>query len=480
MLGANRSPSLAGTAPEPSLLRLPLIDWLGALRGVRARTHLLWLGGILLVALALRLAWVAAVQPDPRDGRFDDSVWYYGTGKHLADGDGYVFPTDAFCARNGGADCDQLPPTALWAPGYPLVLAGLFLLPGDDVAAGRALNVAAGLALVAGVYFLGSRLWDRRAGLIAAAIMAFFPSQIFFSSLLLTETLFTAAALGLLCLAVAWTLRDGVAWWRVFLLGVAAAVVGMVRPEGAFIVLAIIASWVAVHRSWRRVGAYVGLLVLGMAVLYVPWTVRNMVQLDAPVVGTTGMGQVLIQGHNPDAGGRPDLYAVTQLWNRFDHVPFPEREVRINNAGVSDSIDYAVHHIPRELSLVPHRLAWFFRNDDSVLFWLQNSAAGEPKEMSAAWQDRWGDVANVYYYTVLGAMVLGLPFWLRRMDRRHVLLWGPFAVYTAMWAFIFVGEARYHFPLLPVFALLAAVGLTSFLQRILPAKEAPATAALDP
>jgi hypothetical protein len=178
------------------------------------------------------------------------------------------------------------------------------------------------------------------------------------------------------------------------------------------------------------------------------------------------MGQVLLQGHNPDAGGRPDLYTVTQLWSRYEHVPFPEREVRINNTGVRESVDYAVHHVPRELSLVPHRLAWFFRGDDSVLFWLQNSAEGEPKQLSASWQERWGDVADVYYYTVAGAMVLGLPFWLRRMERRHVLVWGPFAVYAAMWAFIFVGEARYHFPLLPVFAVLAAIGIAAALGRV--------------
>jgi hypothetical protein len=63
-------------------------------------------------------------------------------------------------------------------------------------------------------------------------------------------------------------------------------------------------------------------------------------------------------------------------------------------------------------------------------------------------------------------MVLGLPFWVPRMQRRHVLIWGPFAVYAAMWAFIFVGEARYHIPLLPIFTLLAAIGAAAFVERV--------------
>ena len=39
-------------------------------------SHAFWLGAILLVGLVLRIAWVSSVQPDPRDGRFDDMVGY--------------------------------------------------------------------------------------------------------------------------------------------------------------------------------------------------------------------------------------------------------------------------------------------------------------------------------------------------------------------------------------------------------------------
>jgi hypothetical protein len=48
-----------------------------------------------------------------------------------------------------------------------------------------------------------------------------------------------------------------------------------------------------------------------------------------------------------------------------------------------------------------------------------------------------------------------------------VLIWAPFAVYTAMWTFFFVGEARYHFPLLPVFTVLAGIGASAFVRTLL-------------
>ncbi len=47
--------------------------WLATFRRSWAQPHIRWLAAILLVALVLRVLWVAAVQPDPREGRLDDT-----------------------------------------------------------------------------------------------------------------------------------------------------------------------------------------------------------------------------------------------------------------------------------------------------------------------------------------------------------------------------------------------------------------------
>src|SRR3990172_1111622 len=101
---------VASGLPEAPAARLRAFDWLAAARGLWANTNVRWLTAILFVALALRVAWVANVQPDPRAGRFDDTVWYYSTAQHLLDGDGYVFPGDAFCGFGPGIGCDERPP----------------------------------------------------------------------------------------------------------------------------------------------------------------------------------------------------------------------------------------------------------------------------------------------------------------------------------------------------------------------------------
>jgi 4-amino-4-deoxy-L-arabinose transferase-like glycosyltransferase len=422
-------------------------------RTANGRSHLRWLAGILLVALVLRVLWVAVVQPDPRDGRTDDTWVYYTVSRTLADGDGYV-------------DIVEQLPTASVLPGYPAILSLLFLLPGDDVAAARAFNVFLGVAMVAGVYYLGSRLWDRRAGLIAAGTMALFPSHIFFASLLMREPLFAAALVGFLCLALAWTIERRPSPLQVLLLGVVAGFVVMVRTEGFAVVGVIVLAWLLIHRSWRRVAAYSGLLLLGMAVLIVPWTVRNAVQVGSPVVTYTGGGVVLAEAHHADAGGRPAQELSQSMGMRyairFQNLPQPERDVRKDREALADSFRYAFTHIPGELSLMPHRLAWFFRGERDVLFFIQNAPPGEPRELSSTAEGLLGGIADGYYYAVAGVMVLGLPFWLGRMRRRHVLLWGPFAAYCAMWAFLFAGLPRYHFPLVPIFAVLGGIGLAAF------------------
>ena len=465
-MGSDQQAGVAAGVTEPRALALHALDWLAALRALWAGSSVRWLTAIMLVALVVRVAWIASVQPDPRDGRFDDTVWYYGTARHLLDGDGYVLPGDAFCDIGPGIGCNEHPPTALWAPGYTVVLAAVFALPGDDVAAARALNVVAGLALVAGVYYLGRRLFDERAGLIAAGIVALFPSLVLFSSLVLTESLFTALAVGLLCLAAAWTLDEVPSWPKALGVGLAAGVVTMVRPEGIVFAGIIVLTWIAVHRSWRIVARYTGLLALGILVFVVPWTVRNVVQLHAPVVGTTGLGLVLIQAHHPGADAYPNFFTANDLVNRFAGVPRPEREIKVNNTGIRESLQYMVHHPGRELRLVPNRFAAFYRSDRGAITWNQVHSGDGQHVLGQSWAERWGGGSDVYYYVVLGVAVLALPLWLRRSSARQLLVWAPLAAYSAMWAFLFVGEPRYHLPLLPFFALLAAVGLAALWRRL--------------
>jgi hypothetical protein len=101
-----------------------------------------------------------------------------------------------------------------------------------------------------------------------------------------------------------------------------------------------------------------------------------------------------------------------------------------------------------------------------VLFYVQNGVNGG--ELSGAAEDFWALAADVYYYGVISVMVLTLPFWVRGWRPEHFLLLGVLAVYVLLWALVFVGQARYHFPLLPVFSVMAGMGVSAMLASLLP------------
>src|SRR2546422_4722424 len=88
-----------------------------------------WLLAVFALAMLVRLVAVAYVHPNPRDGRFDDSVWYDTSARHLAAGDGYVFDPTVWKTADGSPVYpaeDKPTATALWPPGYPATLAVIY------------------------------------------------------------------------------------------------------------------------------------------------------------------------------------------------------------------------------------------------------------------------------------------------------------------------------------------------------------------
>ena len=137
---------------------------IGAFRDRLRTPDARWLLAIFALAFVVRIVAVAYVHPNPRDGRYDDSVWYDTTARHLAAGDGYVFDPTVWKTADGARiypNEDQLSPTALWPPGYPATLAVVYRLTGNSVNAARLLNIVLGASTAALVFLIARRLFDR-------------------------------------------------------------------------------------------------------------------------------------------------------------------------------------------------------------------------------------------------------------------------------------------------------------------------------
>jgi len=403
------------------------------------------LTGVLALAFAARIVWIAfsgwAPTPD------DDAYRYDFTARALADGLGYIH-------LNGE-------PTAFWPPGYPLLLAGAYTLFGHSAVVAQIMNALLGTATVGLVYLIGVRLFGRTPGLIAAALVAFWPSLVFYTAVTLSEVAFTFfALLGVLLLieeaqrakgrgrSLRWLLPAG------FVLGFAS----LIRGQALLLPLVLVPFWLASGIDRRGIAHGIVALGLGMGIVVAPWSVRNAIELHEPVLIATNAGIDFWIGHHEAATGDFGPTGGDELVYRYPEMSSPEREARVNNDGFREGLTYAVTHPKEELVLPFKKLFWLYYNDEEGLAW--NEGHGGQEFLSSAAREALRLLSNVYYFAVLGIMALGAPFWFSLRHPGRVLL-VSLVLYWTLIHLVFFGDPRFHAPIMPVVALLAALPLAA-------------------
>jgi hypothetical protein len=206
-----------------------------------------------------------------------------------------------------------------------------------------ALNVVLSAAAVPLTYAIGARVLDRRAGLVAAGIVALLPGQWLLAATVLTEPLAALQLLGAVYLVVRFPPRAPVAVALGALIGFAA----LTRGEGVLLGLVPLVGWwrqVDLRRLVAPAGAGRG----GGPGGRHPWAVRN-AQVAGEFVGlSTNSAETLWAGHNPTADGGP-TYAPPELLAKAADAPFgPERELANSEVLREDARRWATQN--------PHRV----------------------------------------------------------------------------------------------------------------------------
>ena len=221
------------------------------------RSRTVWLAIILASAFALRLGWVIFTDWQPLPD--DDAFRYDFAARALVNGEGYIH-------LNGAA-------TAFWPPGYPLLLAMVYWLFGQEIIVAQLLNVALSTATVALIYLIGRRTLGTAPAIVGAAIVAGFPSLIFFTGVTLSEVAFTFLAL----LGIYLLVLEAQSGRRDTLLLVTAGLVlglaALTRGQALLLPVVVIPFWLltGIH---RRGGALrLAAVVLGLGRSVAPWAV---------------------------------------------------------------------------------------------------------------------------------------------------------------------------------------------------------------
>jgi hypothetical protein len=415
---------------------------------------------IVAAAAAARIVW-ALVWADPPVGNLTDPVLYSLLADQVAHGNGFSYP---------GADPG---PTAYYPPGYPLTLAAVVvvvgLLPGDISlwAIAVTLNIVLSVITVGMVFELGRRLVNVPVGLIAGAVMAFWPNAIVHTGLVMTETLFLFLFCAMLLVALASpAVARAPGWRRVVATGVLFGLAGMVRPTSFVIAPLFLLLWwpsgaaVAVKRT-----AVVGVAV---AAMILPWTVRNSVEMEAPVLISTNLGDNVCIGNNPEATGAYQLpdscFAGLQGGAR------PQAETERQSRTFRTGFDHIGDHPGEFVGRMPAKLGFtLYRDTDGV--WSATSFGAQPFVSAERFEQlKWGSTAYWRVVEILG-LIGAVLLCLRSDALRRRAFFLAVAVVQLLPALVTFGDPRFKMPLYPTFAVCAGVAVMALVNRRLPERD---------
>ncbi len=342
-------------------------------------------------------------------------------------------------------------PSTQFPPGYAFLLAGTFALFGKAYIAIWLLHISLGVAVVWLTYCLAKTGLTENASLLAATIVAIYPSFIFDPITLVKEIPYTP----LFLLAVYWSVRgiDSGSPWHFALSGLSAGVATYFRAEIAgFVVVAALLLVLFRRARWQSILLLVGLF----GIVVFPWTMRNSLIHHRLVFLSTLGGYNLYVGNNATT-------PVLQSWRG-------ESTEAIHRLNVmTGGNEYAQDTVGGQMALqfiAGNPAAFVLRGIGKVVdLW-------GPDRLFFSWY-RGGLFAIVmpavlaigaavisaggYVVLLLSAVIAA--FFSKRRTVLTALSLALFAYTTAV-ASIMLGHPRFHWPLVPFLAILAAIAIT--------------------
>ena len=393
---------------------------------------------MLAVAFVLRLAWAVSIPVIP----VSDSVAYDSFARVLTEYGVYGWKPEE--------------PSAYWPVGTSAIYGLIYLIFGHHFTPIVVLNIALGVGIVALTMWLGRVFFDSTTAIIAGALMAIWPSQVFYVTILGSELPFTF----LVMLGVAaWSNQDKSTSYRALSSGLVFAGAAYVRPVALLLPIVL---WLSALPSWQKLRQQFPTMVVAMfamAIIITPWAARNTKLFGHFVLLSTNGGVTLWMGNNPltDGGYMPDPAFVAPL-NEY------ERDRVLGDEAKRYIVEHPVAFVIRSFK----KAILLHLNETIAVHW---NAEGIKQRMGEGAIFPFKLLTQGYWTSVLLLGLGGLGIMLRErgvmrtLAHPVVLIW---AYFTGVYAVIIIQD-RYHFPSQPFIAMLAAVAILFAARRVRPA-----------
>ena len=405
---------------------------------------------VFALAIVPRAAWVAYNDREPQG--LNDPTLYNLLADIMADGGGYSRPTGE--------------PFAYYPVGFPATVAGL-KKAGDifgwerSIFSIKMMNGIFGAATSVMLFVLATRLFDRRVAFAAGALHAIFPSQVFYTGTILSEPLFTMLFVGALLILLwkPWS-RAGMPYWQLAAAGLVLSAATMTRGITLLFPLVLLGVWFFYLESRKRALLQTLVLFAGIAVLIVPWSIRNSIQFGQLTGPSTNLGDDLCIGNFNGSDGR---FTITgKCFEGTEGLEPQEVEIKRNREGLRIAIEDVVTHPVRMPKLVAQKAWWLLYKDDDGL-WAAESY-GNDYFISHPMREILSFAANAIYYATGAIVLLGAAaFALARDVRRCVVLLAMLYVLAVPLAFF--GDPRFHYPAMPLAIVIAVATIVMLWDR---------------
>ncbi len=388
-----------------------------------------WPSVVFVIALIVRLVYVFQIRQTPFFETLGlDAKFYDAWARRLASG-------------------TSEPEAFFMSPLYPYFLSAIYRILGRDLLLVRIIQAGIGSGTAALAYLIGHRVFGSRVGLIAGLVTALYGALVFYDgSILITPLL---VFLNTLCLYLLIRADDRGGQWLYALAGVSLGLAGIGKATAlAFAPVAALWIWF----SWRkdrtgRVRA-VSLFALGVVLIVVPVTVRNLVVSNDFVMVTSNGGLNFYIGNSEiSTGGYVKPVGL-------DIVSDPDGELIAEEA------------VGRDLKPSQVSAYWYGRSRDYIGGnpggWMKllvrklsfaMSSYELPQLENYYFQKRYSGLLNLPlpgFALVAPLGLIGIALAWRRRQARLLALF--FATYMATVVAFFV-VARYRLPVVPVLAV---------------------------
>ncbi len=397
---------------------------------------------IFLLALALRVAWIATLNNNIdvwQEEGVKEAAW------SIIEGRGYSMPRSVSIYPG-----DQ--PLYAWRePVFSFLLVPVFFLFGENYLVVKIILAVLGSLAVVLLYQLGRETFgSEKVGMVAALTAVFLPELVYWSGYLSPESL----AVFILLPPILFLTRSvkKPSFLNIFSAGSLLGLAALTRAQTILLTPFLLLSFILVCRDKGRALRNAGLMLLFFGLVLSPWVIRNYAIFHRPVVIPTVTGEVFYIANNP--GALKEINKPAAFFHSEDVSLFKNMsELGICSWYRKEAFKFIFSHPRDYLKLVGNRFVRFWR-------FYPHLGAGIK-----------GSLYNVYHFwlsiltsgVMITLFVIGVAFSLK--DWRRTLILVTLIVSFSTLTILGRATIRYRLPIMPYVILFAAYAICNVIPR---------------